>query len=194
MEVVDSAGGYESISALPAGWVRYISEDPGQEGWPYYFHEATGVSQWEFPDDIQQQSMAKEPINEIPTVHANVAITGAAQVNPQNADAEDLEEMINFFKSTCSLSHLAARTAASESIARRISTPKKLAKIWGRQSLQLSDLQLDEDDAEEVAVALRVILATAGGVGLGMHTQSSITEAQELERMRHLQMVGYLHN
>jgi len=184
-----------STPELPPGWVCYLSEEPGQEGWPYYYHEESGASQWTVPDPVPMQLAAPVPAY-APQVAplVRLAIPRAAlpaEVDEGNAHAEDLEEMCAFFKGACSLSHLAARTAATEAISRRISTPKKLSKIWGRQGLNLCDLQLDDDDAEEVAAALKLILAAAAAATGGMQTQTGLTDAQELERMQQLQLAQY---
>ena len=113
-----------SVPELPLGWVCYLSEEQGQEGWPYYFHEESGVSQWTLPEAETEQYVAPAPA--YTTVVAPLPMQAAVQVDAGNAHAEDLEDMCTFFKGACSLSHLAARTAASEAISRRISTPKKL--------------------------------------------------------------------
>jgi hypothetical protein len=139
-------------------WVQYTSE----EGWPYYYNESTGQSSWEVPAvNNEIQSYYEEEIPQVPAqekYHTNSNVNTNNSIPVEHAD--DMEEMCAFFKSSCSLSHLAARTAASESIARNISTPKKLAKVWNRNDLHLAELQLDDDDSEEVAIALRVILST----------------------------------
>ena len=70
--------------------------------------------------------------------------------------AEDIEEMTDFFRKDCNLSRTNARRAATECVMKNICTPKKLAKVWARNDLDLEkQLHLDEDDAEDVAIALK---------------------------------------
>lgn len=78
--------------------------------------------------------------------------------------AEDIDEMVDFLRQKCSLGRTAARKAATECVLRKITTPKKMAKIWSRNELDLLDLGLDEDDAEEVAGVLREISQQEAGM------------------------------
>eukprot|EP01038_Epipyxis_sp_PR26KG_P008891 gene8891-11991_t len=71
---------------------------------------------------------------------------------------EDIEEMSQFMHDKVGLSKIISRKAATESILRKISTPKKLAKIWNRGEIRLQDLGIDKDDIEELEDALKKLL------------------------------------
>ena len=140
-------------------WALYTSE----EGWPYWYNAVSGQSTWEDPNAGSAEAEVAVVANEIsPALEAT-----------EDEDEEDYQEMNNFFRGTCSLSNAAARVAATNALQRKLSTPKKLAKVWNRQGLNLSELGLDEDDAEEVSIALSTILASRQGMSTS-HVQNGI--------------------
>jgi len=96
--------------------------------------------------------------------------------------AEDIDEMVDFLRQKCSLGRTAARKAATECVLRKITTAKKMAKIWSRNELDLLDLGLDEDDAEEVAGVLREISVQEAGMATMSSMQSTFAPPQSLQQ------------
>jgi hypothetical protein len=91
--------------------------------------------------------------------------------------AEDIDEMVDFFRNKCGLGRTAARKVATECVLRKITTSKKMAKIWSRNEMDLLELGLDEDDAEEVAGALREISMSGTGFNQSLNnTQGSFAQ------------------
>lgn len=70
---------------------------------------------------------------------------------------EDITEMMEFMHKA-GLSKTTARRVATDAVLKKISTAKKLAKIWSRGQLQLVDFGLDKDDLEDLETALTKLL------------------------------------
>lgn len=70
---------------------------------------------------------------------------------------EDIDEMMEFMHKA-GLSKITARRVATEAVLKKISTAKKMAKIWNRGQLQLSDFGLDKDDLEDLETSLTKLL------------------------------------
>mmetsp|Transcript_15647 Transcript_15647/g.21453 ORF Transcript_15647/g.21453 Transcript_15647/m.21453 type:complete len:1759 (-) Transcript_15647:115-5391(-) len=70
---------------------------------------------------------------------------------------EDISEMMEFMHKA-GLSKTTARRVATDAVLKKISTAKKLAKIWNRGQLQLTDFGLDKDDLDELETALAKLL------------------------------------
>ena len=70
---------------------------------------------------------------------------------------EDIQELMDFFHKA-GLSKITARRVATDAVLKKISTAKKLAKIWNRGQIQLSDFGLDKDDLDEMEAALTRLL------------------------------------
>ena len=47
---------------------------------------------------------------------------------------------------------------ATDAVLKKISTAKKLAKIWNRGQIQLADFGVDKDDLDEMEAALTRLL------------------------------------
>lgn len=56
------------------------------------------------------------------------------------------------------LSKITARRVATDAVLKKISTAKKLAKIWNRGQIQLADFGVDKDDLDEMEAALTRLL------------------------------------
>lgn len=70
---------------------------------------------------------------------------------------EDIQELMDFFHKA-GLSKITARRVATDAVLKKISTAKKLAKIWNRGQIQLSDFGVDKDDLDEMEAALTRLL------------------------------------
>jgi hypothetical protein len=187
-EVANTLGDGWALYYTEEGWPYYYHAESGESQWteqPYYEDpdvEGLGATpQYDAIEGIAQHTQADYSLNYGNTPNdtsianhsvsqnssmnmmasnmSSMSVTGGGARILGDEHADDMEEMFIFFKQACSLSHLAARISATNCIARNLSTPKKLAKIWNRNNVNLNnDLELDEDDAEDVALALRAIL------------------------------------
>lgn len=83
--------------------------------------------------------------------------------------AEDIQDMNAFLVRDANLSKVFAKQISTELVVRKISTPKKLAKLWSRREFELSKEfpQLDNDDIEDFHDALKRLLA-------GKYTNKSV--------------------
>lgn len=71
---------------------------------------------------------------------------------------EDIDDMTDFLKAEGGLSKTIARKAATEAVVMKMTTPKKMAKLWLRQAFELAALGIDDDDQEDVEIALRKLV------------------------------------
>lgn len=74
----EEGGGDSSGRALPVGWAAYVDES----GATFYYHEASGVSQWIRPDEPEEEQKAH--------VHKQPAGLGAEQTGAADMPAHDL--------------------------------------------------------------------------------------------------------
>jgi len=73
--------------------------------------------------------------------------------------AEDIADLAQFLREEAGVSRTTAAAAATEAVAMKITTAKKMAKLLlVRKAFELSSLGLDEDDQEDVEIALRKLL------------------------------------
>lgn len=108
---------------------------------------------WELLDDLIVETKRREGIEERRQEEMKTE-EGKKRQQMILDHAEDIQEMATFLYAN-HLSKVAAKRVATELIIRQIATPKKLAKVWQRQEINLKiDLQIDEDDAEDLEQVL----------------------------------------
>jgi hypothetical protein len=71
--------------------------------------------------------------------------------------AEDIDDMAMFIRSA-GIGKVAARKAATEAVLQKLTTSKKMSKVWQRDKIDLKFLGLDNDDQEELELALKQII------------------------------------
>jgi len=74
--------------------------------------------------------------------------------------SEDIQDMAMFLHQEANLSKVLSKQMSTELIVRKISTPKKFAKIWSRNEIEVSKEfpELDNDDLEDLHSALKKLL------------------------------------
>ena len=126
---------------------------------------------WKQLDEIILETAAREKARAEMEVRLRTE-EGMKRQNTILEHSEDIEELADFLH-VAGLSKSNAKRVATELVLRNISTPKKMAKLWARQQVVLSELGIDADDAEEVEAALRQLLMNASASTADMfHTHS----------------------
>eukprot|EP01032_Pedospumella_encystans_P014699 gene14700-16862_t len=120
---------------------------------------ATLKTSWKALDSIILETLARDEARK----QLEFTIRTKEGLERQNVileHSEDIEEVADFLH-IAGLSKSTAKRVATELILKNISTPKKLAKIWSRGEILLTDFKIDADDMEEVESALRQLLMSA---------------------------------
>jgi len=114
---------------------------------------------WKLLDEIISETIAREAVRKQLEEQLKTE-EGLVRQQVILEHFEDIEEMADFLH-TAGLSKTTSKRVATDLVLKKISTPKKLAKIWSRDHVSLRDFSIDEDDVEEVEKSLNALLLNA---------------------------------